>query len=113
MEYECDKCGACCSGRLIVEADHIDVMREPRLAQADPHYASLPMVDVLELLTNDVGRVVILACGNPCDFLTSDNECEIHPTRPNDCVAMQAGDEQCQQARRDAGLDELKPKNSL
>ena len=33
--YECDRCGACCAGHLIVEAYHVDVLREPRLEPVD------------------------------------------------------------------------------
>jgi hypothetical protein len=33
--YECDQCGACCKGHLIVEAYALDVLREPHLAAAD------------------------------------------------------------------------------
>jgi hypothetical protein len=29
--YECDQCGACCKGTVIVEADYLDTRREPRL----------------------------------------------------------------------------------
>jgi hypothetical protein len=32
----------------------------------------------------------------------------IYPTRPNACVAMQAGEEQCEQARIEMGLQKLK-----
>ena len=38
QRYECDKCGACCKGTLIVEADDLDVLREPRLINADRHH---------------------------------------------------------------------------
>ena len=55
-------------------------------------------------------RVVTLACGQACPFLSEGKTCSIYPTRPNDCVAMQAGDEQCQQARAEA---ELPPLQSL
>ena len=32
LGYECDCCGACCKA-LIVEADVIDVLREPRILE--------------------------------------------------------------------------------
>ena len=109
MLYECDKCGACCTGALIVEADELDVMREPRLPQADPNYAKLPVIDVVELLQCEPGRAIVLAAGTPCEFLSAENHCEIYPTRPNACVWLQAGDDQCHQARKAVGLDELQP----
>ena len=31
--YECDQCGACCKGTFIVEADYLDVRREPRVIE--------------------------------------------------------------------------------
>ncbi len=107
--YECDCCGACCEGHLIVEADQLDLLREPRLADADPHYRGKPVAEVLALL-DDPGRCLVLAAARPCAFLDANNRCSIYPTHPNDCVAMQAGDEQCQMARQAAGLPPLLPK---
>ncbi len=110
-KYECDQCGACCKGYLIVEADELDLLREPRLIEADPHYANKSVEQVLTQLQNDVGRALVIACGSdrPCRFLDADSKCVIYPTRPNDCVAMPAGDEQCQMARECAGLPPLEP----
>ncbi len=109
--YECDCCGACCQGHLIVETDIIDMLREPKLAEADPHYAGKSPAQVLEILHEEIGKAVVIACGTnrPCPFLNSECRCSIYPTRPNDCVAMQAGDEQCQRAREAAGLEPLAP----
>lgn len=108
-KFECDKCGACCKGSLIVEAEELDVLREPRIVGADPYYRDKSVEQVLVQLQADIGRVVLLACGKPCSFLGQDNQCTIYPTRPNCCVALQAGDEQCQEARADAGLQPLLP----
>jgi len=107
--YECDKCGACCKGNLIVEADEIDVMREPRLVEADRHYREQGVAKSLELLRTDVGRAVVISCGEACPFLGTDNACSIYPTRPNTCVAFEAGDQQCQEARAHEGLAPLPP----
>ena len=111
LRYECDLCGACCKGHLIVEADVLDILREPRLIDADPYYAGKLPREVVNMLETEPGRAVVIACGEdrPCRFLDGDNRCSIYPTRPNDCVAMQAGDEQCQQARQMAGLPPLEP----
>ena len=110
--YECDQCGAYCNGSLIVEADEIDLLREPRLIEADPHLAGQSAEQVIEKFQKDFGLVILLACGTdrPCPFLAADQRCSIYPTRPNECVAMQAGDEQCQMARQAAGLSPLEPK---
>lgn len=107
MRYECDQCGACCRN-FLVEAYEIDVLREPRLAAADPNYASLPIAEALEQLQDEFRCVLIAGPGRPCAFLVG-NRCRIYPTRPNVCVAMQAGDEQCQAAREAEGLPPLDP----
>jgi Fe-S-cluster containining protein len=107
--FECDRCGACCRGHLIVEAELLDVMREPRLLEADPRYAGKSAEAAVSEL-DEFGRCLLLACGQrTCALLEVDGSCGIYPTRPNACVAMQAGDEQCQYARRAAGLEPLRP----
>ena len=56
------------------------------------------------------GKCLLIAGpGTPCKFLDDENRCDIYPTRPNVCVAMAAGDEQCQQARKGMGIDPLEP----
>jgi len=105
--YECDSCGACCKGHLIVEADDLDVMREPRLIDADRHHKGKTVHQMIEGMQE--GMAIILACGQPCSFLGADNRCSIYPTRPNVCVGMEAGDEQCQEARAAEGLPPLLP----
>jgi len=102
--YECDPCGACCRGTLIVEAYHLDALREPRILDADVS-GRHPTMDEL----SDDSRCIVLAANRPCQFLSADGRCAIYPTRPNVCVAMQAGDEQCQEARCQLGLPPLKP----
>ncbi len=111
LRYECDCCGTCCQGHLIVETDILDVLREPRLVAADPHHAGKSASEVLEMLWDDKGKAIVIACGTnrPCPFLNDEKRCSIYPTRPNDCVAMQAGDDQCQRARESAGLEPLPP----
>lgn len=100
--YECDHCGACCTGNLIIEADPMDVLREPRIAseckimRGMDH--SLPILET----------VWSVACVDPCPF-HRDLRCAIYPTRPNVCVGFQAGSDQCQQSRRRVGLAPLNP----
>jgi Fe-S-cluster containining protein len=106
--YECDQCGACCKGSLIVEADDLDVLREPRLIGADRHHAGKSVERMVQDIQTEM-MAVILACGSQCPFLGGDNRCTIYPTRPNVCVGMQAGDEQCQEARAAEGLPPLEP----
>ena len=92
---------------LIVEAEDIDLMREPQLRYADRDLvANYNVEEALDALQKDVGRCLIIACGTPCRFL-EDNRCSIYPTRPNDCVAMHAGDEQCQSSRQAEGRPPL------
>lgn len=82
------------------------------MIEADPHYADLPLDEAIAKL-NEPGRGLVIACGTdrPCKFLGADNRCSIYLTRPNDCVAAQAGDEQCQEARMVAELPSLVPIN--
>ncbi len=103
--YECDLCGACCRGTLIVEAYSLDALREPRILGADVT-GRRPTLDEL---ADDDGRCILLAANQACRFLSPDGRCTIYPTRPNNCVGMEAGDEQCQQARSRLGLPPLQP----
>lgn len=107
--YACDSCGLCCR-KLIIEIDHVDVVREPAL---------LPIVKLLDgngriTYESDWERQYMLACGErmPCQMLGEDNLCKTYPTRPNCCVAFEAGSEECQELREDAGLPPLMPMES-
>lgn len=90
---KCKRCGSCCRN-LIIEISQLDVVREPRLLKV----AKLMNVD-LEY-ESDWDKEYLLACGKtmPCPFLKN-NLCEIYPTRPNVCVAMEPGGEQCKMVR--------------
>lgn len=115
--FDCDQCGACCR-TLIIEIEELDVVREPKLAAVAKPF-KIPPGQVLldgddEPYTEVVpgfGGGAMLACGAnmPCKMLGSDNRCTIYQTRPNVCVGFRAGSEQCQDARRMAGLSELMP----
>jgi Fe-S-cluster containining protein len=109
--YECDRCGACCRGHLLVEAYELDVRREPRLAAADiGEWTRGETAQTVMQELEQEGKCLIIAGGKgACSFLSEDNTCEIYPTRPNVCVAMDAGGEQCQEAREVDGLDALEP----
>ena len=107
-KYQCDGCGACCMGFLLVEADLLDILREPRLLLADRHRFGWSF-DVVVQDLEDESRSLLIAGVHRCPFLSAENRCSIYPTRPNACVAMQAGDEECQQARSEAGLLPLEP----
>lgn len=106
--YECDNCGACCKGNLIVEADDLDVLREPRLIDADRHHKGKTVQQMVHEIQTE-WKAVMLSCGTACSFLNAANLCSIYPTRPNCCVGLQAGDEQCQMARDAEGLPPLCP----
>ncbi len=104
--YECDPdCDACCR-QFIVEADELDLEREPRLASVDHHHRDLSIREIMKAL-RDQGKVILVTACKPCQFLTDDRRCSIYATRPNACVALQPGDEQCQQARETEGLPAL------
>jgi Fe-S-cluster containining protein len=104
--YECDQCGACCKGTMVVEADYLDTRREPRLLIAQ---VGLYKVNQRELEEEE--KIVLLACGldKPCRFLNADGRCTIYPTRPTVCVALDPGSHQCQEARAELGLGSLSP----
>ena len=54
--YECDGCGACCEGHLLVEADLLDLLREPRLLEADRHRSGVgPLKKPLRTSKSRVG----------------------------------------------------------
>jgi len=105
---QCEQCGACCKGHLLVEAYDLDVLREPHLAVADisGHTRGMSYETLMAELEQE-GRCLIIGGGKECKFLRGDNTCAIYPTRPNVCVAMQPGDEQCQEAREAEGLEPL------
>ena len=104
--YECDRCGSCCKGAFIVEADYLDVRREPRLLelQVGPYTVTHRELEEEE-------KVAQLACGSdkPCSCLGPDNRCTIYPTRPNACVGFEAGSQKCQNARAELGVSPLYP----
>jgi Fe-S-cluster containining protein len=107
--YECDQCGACCKGTVIVEADYLDVRREPRLIQLQvgPYRTTQRELE-------DDGKIVLLACGTdkPCPCLDAENRCTIYTTRPNICVAFEAGSEKCQEVRAQLHIEPLRPASS-
>lgn len=115
--YECDSCGACCRS-LIVEIEETDIVREPKLAAVTKPFKVPPGMSLVdddgepyEEIVPGFGNGGLLACGlnHPCGLLGADNRCTVYPTRPNVCVSFRAGSEQCQEARRMAGLPELLP----
>jgi Fe-S-cluster containining protein len=124
MIYECDRCGACWR-RLIIEISALDIVREPRLLAAitpfqvgrgfDPDFDSDEEEEEYERLgplvpEADGGGSIKMGPDHSCPLLGEDNLCTIYPTRPNVCVAMRAGSDQCQMARERAGLPPLEEK---
>jgi len=104
--YKCDQCGACCKGTFIVEVDYLDARRELRLLelQVGPYQVTRRELEEEE-------KVAVLACGtdNPCRCLRQDNRCIMYATRPNACVAFEAGSQKCQDARAELGIGPLPP----
>lgn len=94
-KFKCDQCGACCRA-LLIEADYVDVMREPRLLRLHPGISR-------DGLRNN-GQCVVLRDTDlrRCLFMRSVGPylCAIYPTRPRACVAVEPGDAKCQQARQ-------------
>ena len=104
--YECDECGACCR-HLIVEIEWYDITREPRLVGN-----CMPFKNYGKEIPQAIpghGAGATLVGSDPCPFLGSDNRCGIYPSRPHVCLTFPAGGKQCQDARKSAGLEPLKP----
>jgi Fe-S-cluster containining protein len=105
--YECEPgCGACCKA-LIIEIEHADVVREPRL---------LPVATLLDgngtiKHRSDDEKEYRIACGkkHPCPMLDGEDRCTIYPTRPGVCSATPPGGQSCQVARDLMGLLPLEP----
>ena len=95
----CRWCGACCR-RLIIEANHDDVRREPRIATEcvllDGH-GSIPFAEAAWSVA--VGQT------RRCPFLRDGNRCTIYATRPTECRAFRPGSAKCRMVRaEDAAL---------
>ena len=105
----CAGCGLCCKS-LIIEIDHVDVVREPRL---------LPVVVLLDgdgsvEYESEWDKQYRLACGSkhPCKLLDGDGKCSIYSTRPNACVMFEVGGEHCNELREEHGLPVIDGPNS-
>ena len=98
--YVCDHCGLCCR-RLIIQANALDVLREPQIQAKRPLPrlpASLPVLEACWILGGP---------GMPCPFLTRSSRCRIYRSRPEACVAFVAGSPKCQAIRREHGIAAL------
>lgn len=93
----CDNCGLCCQ-QLLVEADAVDVMREPRIDLERPIQNLSAQLSVLDACW------VLAGPGMPCPFLTREKRCDIYSTRPQACVAFVPGSPKCQEIRAEHGL---------
>ena len=97
MSDPCKNCGLCCE-YLLVEADAVDVLREPRIEEKYPlgkRHVSLPILEACWVLS---------APGKPCAFLTRKKRCSIYPTRPQACVAFLPRSPKCQELRGEYGM---------
>lgn len=111
MKPECQQCGSCCRGFLLVEAGYVDVLREPQLLKVahDPFHLLPPIAE-----WDDAGdKYAVLACGleRPCQLLR-DNECSIYLTRPTACADFQPGSNPCTRARQLYKLPQLRHKRA-
>ena len=98
--YVCDCCSLCCQ-RLLVEANALDVLREPQIQALRPlpcRPVSLPVLDACWILGGP---------GMPCPFLNRESRCRIYRSRPGVCVTFMAGSPKCQELRREHGLAAL------
>ncbi len=102
--FECDQCGACCR-HLILEADHCDAIREPRIQTEGRLLDGHGKIEFEEAAWSLMNK----GAPHDCVFVNEDNTCGVYQTRPDMCVSLQAGSEQCQLARTMAKLESLKP----
>jgi Fe-S-cluster containining protein len=99
--YTCDGCGACCR-TFPIFASAQDAGREPRVAAEGKELA-------LHLRTPAYAfQLFPLPFHETCCFLDDSQRCVIYETRPNVCRQFAAGGDQCQEARRRSGLQELR-----
>jgi len=96
---KCKQCGACCS-ELIIEIEHVDVVREPKLLDIAKHLACGVGDDgEYEYPEDKWDRQYRLGTATKSCEMLKNNKCSIYPTRPNLCVSFEAGSEQCLAAR--------------
>ncbi len=100
--WECDGCGACCRTFSIFVSER-DVRREPRIA-IEGRRLPLHLADGPWVL-----RLFPAPFLDSCPFLDGMDRCEIHDSRPEVCRELEAGDAQCQEARRKHHMEDLKP----
>jgi Fe-S-cluster containining protein len=100
-KHECQQCGGCCRS-MILEIYHLDILREPRLAEH-------------AILFRDQEGVLLLdrqyMIPSPCPMLV-DNKCSIYATRPAMCVVFGHGEsavgmsdiDRCREIRERSGI---------
>jgi Fe-S-cluster containining protein len=99
--YVCDQCALCCQ-HLLVEADALDVLREPKIEEYRPLGSRAIALPILH------ATWVLAGPGYPCPFLASDLKCSIYASRPQVCVRFAAGSFQCQELRKAHGVPRLR-----
>lgn len=102
----CFECGLCCT-QLIIEIEHLDVVREPALLE---HATLLDGHGTIQY-DDEWDKVYGLAAGfcRPCPMLTTTKQCAIYPTRPNCCVSFEVGGAKCNELRVAASLPSVPP----
>jgi Fe-S-cluster containining protein len=102
LPVDCRSCGACCYGRpgtILVSAESLTRWRRER------------RLDILEALTPGHFSELAFAmrADHSCVHLGAgaDKSCAIYQTRAESCRALQVGDRQCREARRERGLPPL------
>lgn len=83
---KCDKCGACCKGNYGVYIFPRDVLPICEYLKIDAmsFLKDACKLEYLHTLNGDI-KIYALNHQNQCQFLTSDNLCEIYERRPSQC----------------------------
>ena len=104
QRFDCQACGACCCNTarnlMLGDRDYVEVNKTDKLFQQGK--------DLLKKLTvrNGAGVLHLQLIGDEqrCISLHGDIGagvgCEIYSLRPSGCRTVEAGDEECQRARR-------------
>lgn len=107
-QYDCDRCGACCSLFGVNVRAH-EVEQVPALAQTVAALEESHRRLGLPLIQSDDKREVFISAGPdfPCSLQADDGSCSIYADRPHVCRAFEPGGSMCQWARGRAGLGML------
>ena len=103
MEYDCQKCGACCTGLdVLLDEDEARFFASQPELNALTRWCDCPPGTPRMFMKRDRETDTCLALEGP----DGDVRCTIYEARPRLCHELQPGDPHCLESRRNAGLPE-------